>query len=81
MITRREWMKQAAGATAVAAMPELLGGRVLAKTPADGSQTITGSGSLKAHAAASGLLTGCAVSANLFRNDETFRNLLELIDN
>ena len=26
MITRREWMKQAAGATAVAAMPELLGG-------------------------------------------------------
>jgi endo-1,4-beta-xylanase len=31
---------------------------------------------LKAHAAARGLLTGCAVSADLFRNDETFRNLL-----
>ncbi len=76
MITRRKWMKQAAGVTAVAAMPGLLGGRVLAKTPTDGSQTITGTGSLKAHAAARGLLTGCAVSADLFRNDETFRNLL-----
>jgi endo-1,4-beta-xylanase len=76
MITRRKWMKQAAGVTAVAAMPGLLGGRVLAQTPTDRSQTITGTGSLKDHAAARGLLTGCAVSADLFRNDETFRNLL-----
>jgi endo-1,4-beta-xylanase len=31
---------------------------------------------LKAHAAARGLLTGCAVNASLFRDDEGFRNLL-----
>ena len=76
MITRREWMKQAVGVTAVAAMPGVVAGRILAKTPSDGNQTITGEGSLKAHAAARGLLTGCAVNAGLFRNDETFRNLL-----
>ncbi|HEX3968406.1 MAG TPA: endo-1,4-beta-xylanase, partial [Edaphobacter sp.] len=33
-------------------------------------------GSLKTHAAARGLLTGCAVNARLFREDEDFRNLL-----
>jgi endo-1,4-beta-xylanase len=76
MITRREWMKQAARVTAVAAMPGLLDDRALAKTPVDGIQTITGEGSLKAHAAARGLLTGCAVNADLFQNDETFRNQL-----
>jgi endo-1,4-beta-xylanase len=76
MITRREWMRQAAGVTAAAAIPGLMARRILAKTPSDGSQPITGEGSLKAHAAARGLLTGCAVSADLFRNDETFRNLL-----
>src|ERR1700678_4264660 len=76
MLTRREWRKQAAGATAVAAMPGLMVGRILAKTPAKDSQTITGEGSLKAHATAHGLLTGCAVSADLFRDDETFRDLL-----
>ena len=31
---------------------------------------------MKAHAAARGLLTGCAVSANLLRDDEAFRKLL-----
>ena len=31
---------------------------------------------MKAHAAARGLLTGCAVNANLFREDEGFRKLL-----
>src|SRR5580700_4602859 len=76
MMTRREWMRQAAGVTAVAAMPELLGGRGLAETPANSGQAITGAGSLKAHAAARGLLTGCAVNANLFRDDEGFRRLL-----
>ena len=76
MLTRREWMRQAAGATAVAAMPGFLNRRALAKTPANDAQAVTGAGSLKAHAAARGLLTGCAVNANLFRDDEGFRRLL-----
>jgi endo-1,4-beta-xylanase len=77
MLTRREWMGQAAGVTAVAAMPGLLGGKGLAKTPSGDAQAIAGTGSLKAHAAARGLLTGCAVNANLLRDDERFRKLLE----
>jgi endo-1,4-beta-xylanase len=76
MMTRREWIRQAAGVTAVAAIPQLLVGRGLAQTPANGNHAITGTGSLKAHAAARGLLTGCAVNANLFREDEGFRKLL-----
>src|ERR1700750_1443666 len=76
MLTRREWMRQAAGVTAIAAMPGLLGGKSLAKTPSGGAQAISGAGSLKAHAAARGLLTGCAVNANLLREDEGFRKLL-----
>ncbi|SRR6266851_1811972 len=76
MMTRREWIRQAAGVTAVAATPGLLGGRGLAETPANSGQAITGAGSLKAHAAARGLLTGCAVNANLFREDGDFRNRL-----
>lgn len=76
MLTRREWMRQAAGATAVAAMPGFLSRRGLAKTPANDAQAVTGAESLKAHAAARGLLTGCAVNANLFRDDEGFRDLL-----
>jgi endo-1,4-beta-xylanase len=76
MLTRREWMRQAAGVTAVAAMPGLLGRKALAGTPPDKDQAITGAGSLKAHAAARGLLTGCAVNAELFRQDEDFRRLL-----
>jgi endo-1,4-beta-xylanase len=76
MMTRREWMRQAAGVTAVAAMPGLLGGEGLAQTPAKGGQAITGAESLKAHAAGRGLLTGCAVNANLFREDDAFRKLL-----
>jgi endo-1,4-beta-xylanase len=76
MLTRREWMRQAAGVTAVAAMPGSLSGKALAGTSADKAQTITGAGSLKAHAAARGLLTGCAVNTNLFRDDEAFRKLL-----
>jgi endo-1,4-beta-xylanase len=75
MITRRNWMRQAAGVTAVAAIPQLTRGRGLAQIPGNG-KAITGAGSLKAHAAARGLLTGCAVNANLFREDEGFRKLL-----
>src|SRR5258705_5853101 len=76
MMTRREWMRQAAGITAFVAMPGLLGGRGSAETPADSGQPIGGARSLKAHAAARGLLTGCAVNANLLREDEGFRKLL-----
>jgi endo-1,4-beta-xylanase len=76
MMTRREWMRQAAGVTAVAAMPGLSGSKGLARTPAKGSQAITGAGSLRAHAAARSLLAGCAVNADLLREDEGFRNLL-----
>jgi endo-1,4-beta-xylanase len=76
MMTRREWMRQAAGVTAVAAMPGSLRGGGLAQAPANSGRAITGAGSLKAHAAARGLLTGCAVNANLFRKDEAFRTLL-----
>jgi endo-1,4-beta-xylanase len=76
MLTRREWMRQAAGVTAVAAMPGLLSGRTVAGRPENRNQEITGAGSLKAHAAARELLTGCAVNANLFRDDEGFRKLL-----
>jgi endo-1,4-beta-xylanase len=75
MMTRREWMRQAA-VTAVAATPGLLSGRCLAQAPANSGAAITGTGSLKAHAAARGLLIGCAVNANLFREDEGFRKLL-----
>src|SRR5438067_1774180 len=76
MVTRREWMRQAAGITAVAATPKFLCGNGLARAPANEGDTISGAGSLKAHAAASRLLTGCAVNANLFREDESFRKLL-----
>jgi endo-1,4-beta-xylanase len=76
MMTRREWIRQAASVTAVAAMPELLSGRSLAQAPAKSGQVTTGTGSLTAHAAARGLLTGCAVNANLFREDEAFRKLV-----
>jgi endo-1,4-beta-xylanase len=55
-------------------MPGWLGGKGVAKTAQPPS--ITGAGSLKAHAAARGLLTGCAVNASLFRDDEGFRKLL-----
>ena len=76
MLTRREWMRQAASVTAVAAIPGLLGGSGLAETATDDRQAIAGAGSLKAHAGARGLLTGCAVNAALFRDDEGFRRLI-----
>jgi endo-1,4-beta-xylanase len=76
MVTRREWMRQAAGVTAVAAMPGLTSSGGLAQSSAKSRQAITGAESLKSHAAARGLLTGCAVNAKVFREDEGFRNLL-----
>ena len=76
MPTRREWVRQAAAAFAVAAMPTFLSRNTEARTPANDAHATTGAGSLKAHAAARGLLTGCAVNANLFRDDEGFRRLL-----
>jgi endo-1,4-beta-xylanase len=76
MLTRREWMRQAAGVTAAAAVPGFLSREALAQTAAKDRLAITGAGSLKAHTAARGLLAGCAVNARLFREDESFRNLL-----
>ncbi|HEX4575974.1 MAG TPA: endo-1,4-beta-xylanase [Edaphobacter sp.] len=76
MLTRREWMRQAAGITAAAAMPGMLSSKCLAQAPANSGQAGSGAGSLKAHSAARELLSGCAVNANLFRDDEGFRNLL-----
>jgi endo-1,4-beta-xylanase len=80
MMTRREWIRQAAGVTAVAAMPELVAHEGLARTvvptAANDGRAISGAGSLKVHAAARGLFSGCAVNASLFRDDESFRTLL-----
>lgn len=73
MMTRREWIKQAAGVAAVAALPLL---PTRSGYAALGPEEITGKGSLKVHASARGLLTGCAVNANLFRDDPAFRDLL-----
>jgi endo-1,4-beta-xylanase len=76
MMTRRQWLRQAAGVTAVAAIPGFRGRKGVAETRTQNDQPITGAGSLKAHAAARGMLTGCAVNAGLFRRDEGFRKLL-----
>lgn len=73
MITRREWMRQAAGGVVTATMPVPLKGSTDA---AESTQDVTRKGSLKAHAAARGLLTGCAVNADLLRRDAAFRALL-----
>jgi len=74
-VTRRELMRQVAGSAVFAAMPRLLRGEGVSPSAVDNG-TITGAGSLKAHAAARGLLAGCAVNARLFREDEGFRKLL-----
>jgi endo-1,4-beta-xylanase len=74
-LTRRDWMKQVAGVAAFAGVPGWLRGEGFSKAAVDNA-AITGAGSLKAHAAARGLLTGCAVNAGLFRDDESFRKLL-----
>jgi endo-1,4-beta-xylanase len=76
MMTRREYLKQAAGTAVVAAIPELLGGRSALALGAQAAKPITGKGSLKARAAARGLLAGCAVNAAVLRSDEAYRDLL-----
>ncbi|MEO6807162.1 MAG: endo-1,4-beta-xylanase [Edaphobacter sp.] len=76
MLTRREWMRRAASVTAIAAMPGLLRGSALAEAVTEDRRGIAGAGSLKARTAARGLLTGCAVNAALFRDDEGFRRLI-----
>jgi endo-1,4-beta-xylanase len=76
MLTRREWIRQAASISAVVVLPELLSGKGFAEAQPGKEQAIVGAGSLKAHASACGLLAGCAVNANLFRQDEGFRRLL-----
>ena len=76
MLTRREWVRRVASVTAVAAIPGMLRRSGVAGVTRDGRPVVTGTGSLKTHAAARGLLTGCAVNAALFREDEGFRKLL-----
>ena len=71
-MTRREWLKQAAVVAAASSVPGLLAATGRAST----DNEITGAGSLKAHAAARGLLTGCAVNAGLFQSDPAFRELI-----
>jgi endo-1,4-beta-xylanase len=75
MMTRREWIAQAAAFAAAAAAPEFLENTARAASGIDNA-AVTGKESLKAHAAAKGLLTGCAVNAKLFREDQRFRDLL-----
>jgi endo-1,4-beta-xylanase len=76
MMTRREYLKQAAAATAAVAIPGLLVGQgALAQGEAP-TKPITGKNSLRARAASRGLLAGCAVDAAVLRSDEAYRNLL-----
>ena len=53
MLTRREWIRQAAGAAATATMPMMFTGAARA---AEAAPNVAGRASLKAHAAARGLL-------------------------
>lgn len=76
MMTRREYLRQAAGTAAAAAIPGLLGGRSALAQGGATTKPITGKGSLKARAAVKGLLAGCAVDAAVLRSDEAYRNLL-----
>lgn len=71
-MTRRKWLKQAVLVAATSSVPGLLA----ESGHASPSDEIAGAGSLKAHAAARGLLTGCAVNAGLFRSDPAFRALI-----
>jgi endo-1,4-beta-xylanase len=76
MVTRREYLSQAAKMAAVAAIPWLSGGNSAVAMGASDPKSITGKGSLKSRAAAKGLLAGCAVNAEVLRSDEAYRNLL-----
>src|SRR5260370_13204192 len=63
VITRRDYLKQAAGLAAVAAMPRLLEGRSPVAQGKRGGPSITGKRSLEAPADAHGLLRRCSVDA------------------
>src|SRR3954462_13251080 len=73
-MTRREWLHKAAGSLMTAGIPALLYAKPREQDvdPA----AITGAGSLKAHAAARGLLTGAAVNTQLLRTDSKYREVL-----
>lgn len=77
-ITRRKWLRQAAGTAAAAGLTPLLhADESLPFNHHDKSEKdIAGAGSLKAHAAARGLLTGAAVNTHLLRSDVTYRQVL-----
>ena len=71
MITRREYLKQAALAGCALALPNAL----ISQSPATSDASIDGKNSLKAHAHKRGFLAGCAVSAQDLHN-EKFTNVL-----
>jgi endo-1,4-beta-xylanase len=73
-MTRREWLRQAAGSVVTAGIPALL--RAEPREQNADPAAITGAGSLKAHAAARGLLTGAAVNTQLLRTDPKYREVL-----
>src|SRR5260370_31497954 len=73
VITRRDYLKQAAGLAAVAAMPRLLQWRSPVAQGKRAAQPITCKRSLNAHAAAKGLLTGRAVGPARMRSAEADR--------
>jgi endo-1,4-beta-xylanase len=66
-------IRAGAGLAAMGAVPRVL--RAEGRREA-GDEGITGKGSLKAHAAKKGLLTGCAVDMALLRGDEGYRSLM-----
>ena len=73
MITRREYLKQAALASCALALP----GALTAEPESSPESNIDGSQSLKAHAHKRGLLAGCAVSAANLHEDAFTRVLAE----
>ena len=66
MITRREYLKQAALAGCALALPNAL----ISQSATGSDANIDGNNSLKAHAHKRGLLAGCAVSAQDLHNDK-----------
>jgi endo-1,4-beta-xylanase len=73
MITRREYLKQAALASCALALPRTL----TANPDASPGNQITGHGSLKSHAHEHGLLAGCAVGAANLHDDAFTRVLVD----
>ncbi|WP_263367641.1 endo-1,4-beta-xylanase [Edaphobacter bradus] len=77
-MTRREWLRRAAGTVVAAGLPALFGRRAgaLAKRRHGNPDNITGRGSLASRAAARGMLAGAAVDTRLLRTDDTYRQVL-----